>query len=125
MKTIGYFTLVFLTMSLISCSSGVSVISNDAAAVSTPASLAGKTYRVTVESGSGVYATTGTFTVTFSGSQPTYTTIDATLSLIDSRGSVAMSTTSSSTHYDSTINFLLNNTTVRNSENVRYSTSRR
>jgi hypothetical protein len=61
-------------MSLISCSSGTNVISNGgAAAVSAPGTLAGKTYRVTVESGSGVFATTGTFTVGFLSSQPFYT----------------------------------------------------
>jgi len=66
MKAIGYFTLLFLTMSLISCSSGTNVISyGGAAAVSAPGALAGKTYRVTVESGSGVFATTGTFPVVF------------------------------------------------------------
>ena len=74
MKAIGYFTLLFLTMSLISCSSGTNVISNGgAAAVSAPGTLAGKTYRVTVESGSGVFAPTGTFTVVFQYSQPIYT----------------------------------------------------
>ena len=74
MKAIGYFTLLFLTMSLISCSSGTNVISNGgAAAVSAPGTLAGKTYRVTVESGSGVFPSTGTFTVDFLSSQPWYT----------------------------------------------------
>ena len=74
MKAIGYFTLLFLTMSLISCSSGTNVISNGgAAAVSAPATLAGKTYLLTVDSGSGVFTKTGTFTVVFSSSQPTYT----------------------------------------------------
>ena len=66
MKAIGYFTFLFLTLSLISCSSGTNAISNGgAAAVSAPGTLAGKTYRVTVESGSGVFASTGTFTVVF------------------------------------------------------------
>jgi len=75
MKAIGYFTLLFLTMSLVSCSSGTNVISSGAAAaVSAPGTLAGKTYRVTVESGSGVFPSTGTFTVVFLSSQPIYTT---------------------------------------------------
>jgi len=75
MKAIGYLTLLFLTMSLISCSSGTNVISNGgAAAVSAPDKLAGKTYRVIVESGSGVFASTGTFTVEFLSDQPIYTT---------------------------------------------------
>jgi hypothetical protein len=71
MKAIGYVTLLFLTMSLISCSSGSSY--GGAAAVSAPGTIAGKTYRVTVESGSGVFTKTGIFTVVFSSSQPTYT----------------------------------------------------
>ena len=74
MKAIGYFTLLVLTMSLISCSSGTNVISNGgSAAVSSPATLAGKAYRVTVQSGSGAFATAGTFTVDFLSSQPFYT----------------------------------------------------
>ena len=74
MKAIERFTLLFLTMSLISCSSGTNVISNGgAAAVSAPGTIAGKTYRVTVESGSGGFATTGKFTVNFLSSQPIYT----------------------------------------------------
>ena len=74
MKAIGYLTLLFLTLSLISCSSGTNVISNDGvAAVSAPDTLTGKTYRVTVESGSGVFASTGTFTVRFLSDQPIYT----------------------------------------------------
>ena len=75
MKAIGCFTLLFLTMSLISCSSSTNVISNgEAAAVSAPGTIAGKTYRVTVESGSGMFPSTGTFTVVFLSSQPIYTT---------------------------------------------------
>ncbi|NNE62587.1 MAG: hypothetical protein HKN34_00765 [Gammaproteobacteria bacterium] len=75
MKAIGYFALLFLTMSLISCSSGTKFISNGgAAAVSAPGTIAGKTYRVTVESGSGGFATTGTFTIDFLSDQPIYTT---------------------------------------------------
>jgi len=87
MKAIGYFTLLFLTMSLMSCSSGTNVISNDgAAAVSAPDTLAGKTYQVTVESGSGVFATTGTFTVVFLSSQPIYTTQRDDVNFRDSWG---------------------------------------
>jgi hypothetical protein len=87
MKAIGYFTLLFLTMSLISCSSGTNVISNGgAAAVSAPGTLAGKTYRVTVESGSGVFATTGTFTVDFLSSQPFYTRQGDGINIGDSFG---------------------------------------
>lgn len=75
MKVIGYFTILFLTMSLMSYSSGTNVISNGgAAAVSAPDTLAGKTYRVTVESGSGVFASKCKFTVGFLSARPIYTT---------------------------------------------------
>ena len=75
MKAVGHLALLFLMMSIMSCSSGTNAISNDGAGtVSAPATLAGKTYRVTVDSGSGVFASTGTFTVGFLSDQPIYTT---------------------------------------------------
>jgi hypothetical protein len=87
MKAIGYFTLLFLTMSLISCSSSyIGSSDGGAAAVSAPSVLSGKTYRVTVESGSGVFVPTGTFTVVFSSSQPTYTTQGDGVNIGDSFG---------------------------------------
>ncbi len=67
MKAMAYLTFLCLTMSLISCSDG------EAVAVSAPAALMGKTYRVTAESGSGVFPSTGTFTVVFLSSQSWYT----------------------------------------------------
>ena len=61
-------------MSLISCGTGgISSSYGEAAAISAPSTIAGKTYRVTVESGSGAFATAGTFTVDFLSSQPFYT----------------------------------------------------
>jgi hypothetical protein len=84
MKAIGYFTSLFLTMSLISCSIGSS--DGGTAAVSAPSTLTGKTYLVTVESGSGVFTKTGTFTVVFSSSQPTYTTQGDGVNIGDSGG---------------------------------------
>jgi len=75
MKAIVYFTFLSLTMSLISCSiGGISSSDGEAEAVSAPSTLAGKAYRVTAESGSGVFPSTGTFTVVFESSQPWYTT---------------------------------------------------
>ena len=84
MKAIGYFTFLFLTMSLISCSIGSS--DGGTAAVSAPSTLTGKTYLLTVESGSGVFTKTGTFTVVFSSSQPTYTTQGDGVNIGDSSG---------------------------------------
>ena len=87
MKAIAYFTFFSLTMSLISCSTGgISSSDGEAAAVSAPATLAGKTYRVTVESGSGVFPSTGTFTVDFLSSQPWYTTQGDGVNTFDSFG---------------------------------------
>ena len=75
MKAMACFTFLCLTMSLVSCSiGGISSSDGEAAAVSAPGTLAGKTYRVTAESGSGVFASTGTFTIAFLSSQPWYTT---------------------------------------------------
>ncbi len=75
MKAMAYFAFLSLTMSLMSCSmGGVSSGDGGAAAVSAPSTLMGRTYRVTVESGSGVFPSTGTFTAVFLSSQPWYTT---------------------------------------------------
>jgi hypothetical protein len=84
MKAIGYFTFLFLTMSLISCSIGGS--DGGRAAVSAPSTLTGKAYLLTVESGSGVFTKTGTFTVVFSSSQPTYTSQGDGVNFGDSGG---------------------------------------
>jgi hypothetical protein len=74
MRAMAYFIFLSLTMTLISCSTGgTSNSDSEAAVVSAPNTLAGKTYRVTAESGSGVFPSTGSFTVVFSGSQLWYT----------------------------------------------------
>jgi hypothetical protein len=74
-------------MSLVSCSVG-SVGSSDGgtAAVSAPSTLTGKTYLLTVESGSGVFKKTGTCNVAFSSSQPTYTSQGDGVNFEDSGG---------------------------------------
>lgn len=84
MKAIAYFTLLFLTMPLISCSIGSS--DGGAAAVLAPSTLAGKSYQITVESTSGVFTKTGTYTVAFSSSQPTYTSQGDGVNFGDSGG---------------------------------------
>ena len=97
MKAMAYFTSLSLTMSLISCSiGGISSSDGEAAAVSAPGTLAGKTYRVTVESGSGVFPSTGKFTVVFSSSQPWYTTQGDGVNSRDSWGMYIYSSSSAS-----------------------------
>ena len=74
MKAMACISFFSLTMSLISCSiGGIRNSDDDAAAVLAPSTLAGKTYRVTAESGSGVFPSTGSFTVVFLSSQSWYT----------------------------------------------------
>ena len=94
MKAIRYFALLFLAMSLISCSSrdigssggGAAPVSAPSTSVSAPSTLSGKTYHGTVESGSGVFGSTGTFTIVFSSSQPTYTMQGDGVNIRDSGG---------------------------------------
>ena len=87
MKATGYLTLLFLTTSLISCSiNDIGSSDGGAAPVSAPSTLSGKTYHGTVESGSGVFGTTGTFTIVFSSSQPTYTMQGDGVNIGDSGG---------------------------------------
>ena len=83
MKAIGYFTLLFLTMPLISCSIGN--IDGGASALA-PSTLTGKTYQLTVESTSGVFTKKGTYTVVFSSSQPAYTSQGDGVNFGDSNG---------------------------------------
>ena len=74
-------------MSLISCSiGGIRSSEREAAVVSAPGTLAGKTYRVTAELGSGEFSGTGTFTVVFLSSQPWYTTQGDGINFGDSWG---------------------------------------
>jgi hypothetical protein len=87
MKAMACFTFLSLTMSLISCSiGGIGSSDGEAVAVSAPSTLAGKTYRVTAESGSGEFSKTGTFTVVFLSSQPWYTTQGDGVNFDDSWG---------------------------------------
>lgn len=87
MKALACLIFLSLAMSLISCSTGgTSGSDGEATAVSAPGSLAGKSYRVIVESGSGVFASTGTFTIASLSSQPRYTTQGDGVNFFDSWG---------------------------------------
>ncbi len=97
MKAMVYFTFLTVTMSLISCSvGGISNSDGKAAAVSAPIKLAGKTYQVTAESGSGVFASTGTFTISFLSSQSWYTTQGDGVNFFDSWGEYIYSSSGAS-----------------------------
>jgi len=97
MKAMAYFTFLALTISLISCSiGGISSSDGEAAAVSAPDTIAGKTYRVTAKSGSGVFASTGTFTVVLLSSQSWYTTQGDGVNFGDSWGMYTYSSSGAS-----------------------------
>ena len=97
MKAMAYLTFLFLTLSLVSCGiGGVSSSDGEAAAVSAPSTLAGKSYQVTVESGSGEFSKTGTFTVVFLSSQPWYTTQGDGVNFGDSWGMYSYSSSGAS-----------------------------
>jgi hypothetical protein len=97
MKAMACLTFLSLTMSLISCSTGgISSSDVEATAVSAPSALAGKTYRVTVKSGSGVFASTGTFTIAFLSSQPWYSTQGDGVNFGDSWGMYSYSSSGAS-----------------------------
>ncbi len=97
MKAMAYFTFLSLTMSLISCSiGGINSSNGEAAAVSAPGILDGKTYQVTVESGSGKFPKTGTFTVVFLSSQPWYTSKGDGVNIGDTWGMYSYSSSGAS-----------------------------
>jgi hypothetical protein len=97
MKAMACISFFSLTMSLISCSiGGISSSDDDAAAVSAPSTLAGKTYRVTAESGSGVFPSTGSFTVVFLSTQSWYTVKGDGVNFPDSWGMYSYSSSGAS-----------------------------
>lgn len=61
--------------------------------VSAPTSAAGDTYAATIESGSGIFASTGTFTISFSDTDDSYTLDGDDANVVDSAGTFAYSAT--------------------------------
>ena len=60
-----------------------------------PSSIAGKFYKMTISSGSGFYATTGTYTVSFSANQNIYTVKGDGINVVDSAGTYTYSASGS------------------------------
>lgn len=74
MKVMTCFVFLVLSLSLGSCSTGGNGNKGgESATVPAPVAVAGKSYRLTAQSGSGVFPSTGSFTVTFLKSDPWYT----------------------------------------------------
>ena len=88
-------TILFIALSLtiIGCSN--SSDSGDNSSVTAPASIRGKFYKMTINSGSGLFATAGTYTISFSPNQNTYTVEGDDVNVVDSEGTYTYSTNGS------------------------------
>lgn len=84
MKNMKYFLIVVAIMlSGYGCGSGGS---DGGSTIGAPSSIAGKFYKMTISSGSGIFATTGTYTVSFSANQNIYTVKGDGVNVADSAG---------------------------------------
>jgi len=86
MKKIKSILITLATMFLINCGGGGS------SEIDAPSSINGNIYKVTVTSGSGFYATSGTYTVSFATSTNTYTVEGDGVNTSSSSGSFVYTT---------------------------------
>jgi len=91
MKHIKTFILLFACFVFASCSSSDSG-GGGSSSVAAPSALTGKIYRMTITSGGGILAITGTYTVNFSSTQNTYIVTGDGVNVADSAGSYTYST---------------------------------
>ena len=96
MKNVNLFA-IFLVVILSVAGCGDSEINNSDsnARVPAPSSLAGKSYRLTINSGLGLYATSGTSTVVFSNTADTYKVLGDGVNSFNSSGSYTYTTSGS------------------------------
>jgi len=87
--------IIVAVFSMISCGGGNSDNSSSSSDVPAPSSLLGKSYRVTISSGSGVFATTGNLTINASSTENTYTIAGDGVNVANSAGSFTYSTSGS------------------------------
>ena len=83
------YLVLFALILIQGCSSGGDDSSTPA--VTAPTSIAGDTVRMTITSGVGVFATTGTFTVSLSANQNIYTVTGDGVNVADSAGTYTYS----------------------------------
>ena len=88
MKVLNLFSAILLSLVLAGCSSSDSTNEPD---VSAPTSISGKTVKVTVSSGSGGFASTGTLDMVFSGTTNQYIINGDTVNVADSAGTFSYS----------------------------------
>ncbi len=91
MKNIKALIIVLFSLTMLACSSS-SDSGGGSSSVSAPSSLAGKVYNMTVTSGSGFFATTGTYTLTISNTQNLYVVTGDGINVADSAGSYTYTT---------------------------------
>ncbi len=82
------YLVVFALILIQGCSSGGD---SSTPVVTAPTSIAGDTVRMTIASGAGVFASTGTLTVTFSANQNIYTVTGDVVNVADSSGTYTYS----------------------------------
>ena len=115
---------VFLFFLSVGCGGGGGSDNSSGSSVSAPSSIAGKTYRGTISSGSGNFASTGTFTVTFGSA--TYSITGDGANTINSNGTYTYSPVGSlgtATASDSAIGLLVMAFTYNSSNSGNYAAS--
>ena len=83
------YLILFALILIQSCSSGGGDSSTPT--VTAPTSIAGETVKMTITSGAGFFATTGTYTVSFSANQNIYTVTGDVVNVADSAGTYTYS----------------------------------
>jgi hypothetical protein len=87
MKNVKLFAIFLVVIFFATGCGGDSTSSNSNSRVSAPSSLAGKSYRMTVNTGAGLFATAGTSMVAFSNTANTYKVLGDGVNSINSSGS--------------------------------------
>jgi hypothetical protein len=91
MKILNLFTAILLSLVIVGCSSSDSTPASN---VTAPTSISGKTVKITVSSGSGGFASTGTGDIVFSGTTNQYVLRGDTVNTADSAGTFSYSSSS-------------------------------
>jgi hypothetical protein len=95
MKNVKLFAIFLVVIFSATGCGGDSDSSNSNSRVPAPNSLAGKSYRMTINTGAGVFATVGTSTVAFSNTADTYKVLGDGVNSFNSSGSYTYTTSGS------------------------------
>ncbi len=90
MKVLNLFAAILLSLVIAGCS----IVSIDEPVVPAPASISGKTVKITVSSGSGGFSSTGTAEMVFSNTTNQYVINGDTANIADSAGTFLYSSSS-------------------------------